>query len=77
MQHKHIPVDEFNLEKDLTKLNFSQHIAATTGSGDSKDEDNKLRDNKQPQSEAKTLFYGGKQAALESAGDELIENSLL
>ena len=36
MQHKHIPVDEFNLEKDLTKLNFSQHIAATTGSGDSK-----------------------------------------
>ncbi|RLP65879.1 hypothetical protein L150_04655 [Candida albicans Ca529L] len=71
MQHKHIPVDEFNLEKDLTKLNFSQHIAATTGSGDSKDEDNKLRDNKQSQSEAKTLFYGGKQAALESAGDEL------
>ena len=77
MQHKHIPVDEFNLEKDLTKLNFSQHIAATTGSGDSKDEDNKLRDNNQLQSEAKTLFYGGKQAALESAGDELIENSLL
>ena len=74
MQHKHIPIDEFNLEKDLIKLNFSQHIAAAnaTGStGESKDEHNKLTGSNQLQTEAKTLFYGGKQAALESAGDEL------
>lgn len=69
MQNKHIPVDEFNLEKDLSRLNFSQHIGGEKKNGDN---DAQEGSNKQGNNTgAKTLFYGGKQAALESAGDDL------
>ncbi|EGW30471.1 uncharacterized protein SPAPADRAFT_143899 [Spathaspora passalidarum NRRL Y-27907] len=57
MMKKNISVDEFDLAQDLAKLNFSMHIG----------KDEKTNDTGSP----KTLFYGGKQAALESAGDEL------
>ncbi|EGV64572.1 hypothetical protein PSN45_004891 [Yamadazyma tenuis] len=56
---KNIHLSEFELAKDLSKLNFSMHIGET-------------KEPTKPQAEsAKTLFYGGKQAKLESAGDEL------
>ncbi|KAG5419874.1 hypothetical protein I9W82_001754 [Candida metapsilosis] len=56
MKVKNIPIDQFDLQKDISKLNFSMHIGEeASGSA----------------SEAKTLFYGGKQAKLESAGDDL------
>lgn len=45
---------DFDLSKDLAKLNFSMHVGREETEGS-----------------AKTLFYGGKQAALESAGDDL------
>lgn len=68
MQNKHIQVDDFNLEKDISRLNFSQHI----GGDKSKINDAEEGSSKQGgNSGAKTLFYGGKQAALESAGDDL------
>lgn len=54
MRHKDIKKEEFDLLRDLAKLNFGQHVAATDGS-----------------QAPTTVFYGGKQAALESAGDEL------
>ncbi|ABN66036.1 predicted protein [Scheffersomyces stipitis CBS 6054] len=57
MAHKNIPVDEFSLAEDLSKLNFSMHIGEERS--------------KEGEAGAKTLFYGGKQAALESAGDDL------
>ncbi|CAI5760518.1 unnamed protein product [Candida verbasci] len=53
MLHKNLKIDEFNLSKDLSKLNFSMHI------GETSDE------------KANTKFYGGKNAELESAGDDL------
>lgn len=61
IQHKNISIDEFDLSKDLAKLNFSMHI------GESKNTDPQQQESQQ----AKTLFYGGKQAGLESAGDDL------
>lgn len=58
---KNMKVDEFDLAKDLASLNFSMHISDTenqkfTGSADAG---------------ATTRFYGGRQAALESAADDL------
>lgn len=52
LQHKGISADDFDLSKDLAKLNFSLHT------GD------------KPEGPS-SHFYGGKQAALESAGDDL------
>ncbi|KAK6458148.1 uncharacterized protein RJT20DRAFT_126083 [Scheffersomyces xylosifermentans] len=57
MAHKNIKAEEFDLSRDLANLNFSMHI------GDDKSAEGGKG--------AKTLFYGGKQAALESAGDDL------
>lgn len=58
MRARNIPIDQFDLQKDISKLNFSMHIGGSEeGSGSA--------------TEAKTLFYGGKQAKLESAGDDL------
>ncbi|CAN3363472.1 large subunit GTPase 1 [Diutina catenulata] len=54
MRHKDIKKEEFDLSRDLARLNFSQHVAANDG-----------------ESSSSTVFYGGKQAALESVGDEL------
>lgn len=58
---KNMNVDDFDLSKDLAKLNFSMHVSETenqkfTGSADVG---------------ATTRFYGGRQAALESAADDL------
>ncbi|KAK6203298.1 P-loop containing nucleoside triphosphate hydrolase protein [Scheffersomyces amazonensis] len=61
LHDKSIPIDEFDLANDLSKLNFSMHI----GGIETKTDDGKIEGG------AKTLFYGGKQAALESAGDDL------
>lgn len=52
MQHKGMVPENFDLSKDLVKLNFSMHT------GDKVEGPS-------------THFYGGKQAALESAGDDL------
>jgi large subunit GTPase 1 len=60
IQQKKLSAEEFDLANDLSKLNFSMHIGSTDNLGDGKQE-----------TKAKTLFYGGKQAALESAGDDL------
>ncbi|KAG7196091.1 uncharacterized protein KQ657_000103 [Scheffersomyces spartinae] len=57
--HKSIDAEAFELSKDLAKLNFSQHIGSATDSKSSKSVG------------PKTLFYGGRQAALENAGDDL------
>lgn len=54
MANKNLDIDEFDLARDLSKLNFSMHI------GESNDS-----------SHPSTRFYGGRQAALESAGDDL------
>lgn len=54
MRHKDIKKEEFDLSRDLARLNFSQHVAANDG-----------------ELSLSTVFYGGKQAALESVGDEL------
>ena len=54
MANKNLDIDEFDLARDLSKLNFSMHI------GESNDS-----------SQPSTRFYGGRQAALESAGDDL------
>lgn len=56
IQHKNLDADTFSLAEDLSKLNFSMHV------GDEAQTEGLT---------AKTLFYGGKQAALESAGDDL------
>ncbi|SGZ58676.1 CIC11C00000003816 [Sungouiella intermedia] len=58
---KNMKVDEFDLSRDLASLNFSMHVSAAenqkfTGSADAG---------------ATTRFYGGRQAALESAADDL------
>ncbi|KAI3403050.2 hypothetical protein KGF56_004110 [Candida oxycetoniae] len=71
MKARNIPVDEFDLKKDLSKLNFSMHIGA--GGEKSKEEVEGEEEQQHGKSEAKTLFYGGNQARLESAGDELDE----
>lgn len=61
--HKNLDADAFELSRDLAKLNFSQHIGEDSTSA---------TDSKISKSiGAKTLFYGGKQAALENAGDDL------
>lgn len=61
---KNIKVDDFDLANDLSKLNFSMHI-----SEDSSNFTNAK--NSESKGGPKTLFYGGKQAALESEGDDL------
>ncbi|KAG7663005.1 uncharacterized protein J8A68_003474 [[Candida] subhashii] len=61
IQHKGINLDEFELSKDLSRLNFSMHIGGATATQDGSGSSEK----------PKTLFYGGKQAGLESAGDDL------
>lgn len=48
MKDKNFKVDEFDLSKDLSKLNFSMHVG-----------------------ESDSHLYGGKQARLESLGDDL------
>lgn len=61
LANKNLEFDDFDLSKDLAKLNFSMHIS---------DENNqKLTGN--DGATATTKFYGGKQAALESASDDL------
>ncbi|KAI5956946.1 hypothetical protein KGF54_000565 [Candida jiufengensis] len=61
MKIRGIPIHEFDLKKDLAKLNFSMHIGG----------ENNIDEN--TTTTPKTLFYGGKQAKLESAGDDLDE----
>lgn len=61
LANKHMNVDEFDLSRDLAKLNFSMHVSETenqkfTGSAEAG---------------ATTRFYGGRQAALESTADDL------
>ena len=58
MKARNISIDQFDLQKDISKLNFSMHIGGGEESSGST-------------TGAKTLFYGGKQAKLESAGDDL------
>lgn len=66
MAGKHLLPDSFDLSKDLAKLNFSMHI------GDDKATTKVNADGSNVVAGGpKTLFYGGKQAALESAGDDL------
>lgn len=58
---KNMEIDEFDLARDLAALNFSQHISESENqkfTGDST-------------AGATTKFYGGRQAALESAADDL------
>ncbi|KAK6466057.1 hypothetical protein DFJ63DRAFT_302525 [Scheffersomyces coipomensis] len=62
LHDKSIPIDEFDLANDLSKLNFSMHIGENSSKKENADG---------TIGGAKTLFYGGKQAALESAGDDL------
>ncbi|KAI5963161.1 uncharacterized protein KGF55_002953 [Candida pseudojiufengensis] len=64
MKVKGIPIDEFNLREDISKLNFSMHIGGNSGD---------TTEGTSVTSTPNTLFYGGKQAKLESAGDELDE----
>lgn len=66
MASKQLAPDAFDLSKDLAKLNFSMHI------GDDKATTKQNADGSAVVATGpKTLFYGGKQAALESAGDDL------
>lgn len=59
LMSKNMSFDEFDLANDLSRLNFSMHVGSEEGkSGDH-------------QTGATTRFYGGKQAALESAADDL------
>lgn len=57
IQHHKMSANDFDLSKDLANLNFSLHKSNNNGNEE------------EPQ--AKTQYYGGKQAALESAGDDL------
>ncbi|GEQ69413.1 hypothetical protein JCM33374_g3085 [Metschnikowia sp. JCM 33374] len=58
---KNINADDFDLARDLSKLNFSMHIS----------EDPNQKAAGIPSSGPTTRFYGGRQAALESAADDL------
>lgn len=57
---KSIDVDEFDLARDLAKLNFSQHVANQEGTKFTS-----------TSTEATTRVYGGRHSALESAADDL------
>lgn len=57
---KSIAVDEFDLSRDLAKLNFSQHVAKVDGENFTS-----------TTTEATTRVYGGRHSALESAADDL------
>ncbi|KAF8000143.1 hypothetical protein HF325_005072 [Metschnikowia pulcherrima] len=60
LQTKNINAEEFDLARDLAKLNFSMHLSEDP--------------NQKPgvlSAGPTTRFYGGRQAALESAGDDL------
>lgn len=59
IQAKNLDAAEFDLSRDLAKLNFSMHIS---------DDSNQRVNGGQG---ATTKFYGGRQAALESAADDL------
>lgn len=61
LSSKNIDIDEFDLSKDLAGLNFSMHISDA--------ENQKVTGN--TDAGATTRFYGGRQAALESAADDL------
>ncbi|RKP31907.1 P-loop containing nucleoside triphosphate hydrolase protein [Metschnikowia bicuspidata] len=58
---KNLDIDAFNLEQDLAKLNFSMHIS----------EDSNVKATGNQSTSATTKFYGGRQAALENASDDL------
>lgn len=58
---KNLKVDEFDLSKDLASLNFSMHVSDA--------ENQRFTGN--ASAGATTRFYGGRQAALESAADDL------
>lgn len=58
---KNLDIETFQLEKDLAKLNFSMHI--------SEDSNQKLTGDQS--ASATTKFYGGRQAALENAAEDL------
>lgn len=66
MQSKGIKEEDFDLAMDLSKLNFSQHISEE--SAHLTKNRNLIDVNK---AGPKTLFYGGKQASLENAGNDL------
>ncbi|KAF3991476.1 hypothetical protein FT663_01349 [Candidozyma haemuli var. vulneris] len=61
LSHKNMDFDEFDLANDLSKLNFSMHVGS---------EDNQ-KSTGDSSAGATTRFYGGRQAALESAADDL------
>lgn len=61
LTNKNMNVDDFDLSRDLAKLNFSMHV--------SESENQKFTGNSDVG--ATTRFYGGRQAALESAADDL------
>ncbi|OBA17993.1 P-loop containing nucleoside triphosphate hydrolase protein [Metschnikowia bicuspidata var. bicuspidata NRRL YB-4993] len=58
---KNIKADDFDLSRDLSKLNFSMHLS----------EDPNQKTPGAPSTGPTTRFYGGRQAALESAADDL------
>lgn len=61
LQSKNIDAADFDLSRDLSKLNFSMHIA----------EDKNQSSSGSVKTGPTTRFYGGRQAALESASDDL------
>lgn len=64
LSSKNISANDFDLSKGLADLNFSMHIGDK--SSDSTDTSSTGK-----KSGPSTVFYGGKQASLESAGDDL------
>ncbi|CAH2353318.1 large subunit GTPase 1 [[Candida] railenensis] len=67
IHNKGIKEEDFDLAMDLSKLNFSQHISEESAhlTKNRKNQDSVLS------SGPKTLFYGGRQAGLENAGNDL------
>lgn len=65
LSSKNVNPEDFDLSKGLAGLNFSMHI------GDKSSSDIIDSENTKNNSGASTVFYGGKQASLESAGDDL------
>lgn len=60
LAQKNIEIDEFDLAKDLARLDFSMHISGDT-----------YQKSGGASAEASTRFYGGRQAALESSSADL------
>lgn len=65
IKEKNMPMDEFKLSEDLSKLSFSQHLA------NDKAEEDKGAQLKTKSGDSTSTYYGGRQAQLESAGDDL------